>query len=33
VVTHNGRMVEALHVETAQRVLAVHDAITALSAT
>jgi len=33
VVTHDGRMVEALHVETAQRVLAVHDAITALSAT
>ena len=30
VVTHNGRMVEALHVETAQRVLAVHEAVTAL---
>ena len=27
VVTHNGRMVEALHVETAERVLAVHRAI------
>jgi citrate lyase subunit beta/citryl-CoA lyase len=30
VVSHNGRMVEALHVETAERVLAVHEAITAL---
>jgi len=30
VVTHNGRMVEALHVETAERVLAVHEAITSL---
>jgi citrate lyase subunit beta/citryl-CoA lyase len=30
VVTHNGRMVEALHVETAERVLAVHEAVTAL---
>ena len=32
VVTLNGRMVEALHVETAQRVLAVHEAITGLAA-
>jgi citrate lyase subunit beta / citryl-CoA lyase len=30
VVTHEGRMVEALHVETAERVLAVHEAVTAL---
>ena len=27
VITHRGRMVEALHVETAQRVLAIHEAI------
>ena len=33
VVTYHGRMVEALHVETARRVLAVHEAISALSAT
>ena len=32
VVTHGGRMVEALHVETAQRVLAVDEAIRALDA-
>ncbi|MCH8626366.1 CoA ester lyase [Arsenicicoccus piscis] len=32
VVTHNGKMVEALHVETAERTLALHDAITALAA-
>jgi citrate lyase subunit beta/citryl-CoA lyase len=31
VVTLNGRLVESLHVETAQRVLAIHDAITALA--
>ncbi|QGN58142.1 CoA ester lyase [Nostocoides sp. HKS02] len=31
VVTHNGRMIENLHVETAERVLAVHEAITALA--
>jgi citrate lyase subunit beta / citryl-CoA lyase len=30
VVTHNGRMIENLHVETAQRVLAIHEAIAAL---
>jgi citrate lyase subunit beta / citryl-CoA lyase len=30
VITHRGRMVEALHVDTAQRVLAVHDAVTGL---
>ena len=30
VVTYHGRMVESLHVATAQRVLAVHDAIRAL---
>ena len=30
VVTHNGRMIENLHVETAQRVLAIADAIAAL---
>jgi len=29
VVVHNGRMVENLHVETARRVLAFHEAITA----
>jgi citrate lyase subunit beta/citryl-CoA lyase len=33
VVTYHGRMVEALHVETARRVLAVHEAISALTAT
>src|SRR4051794_21602980 len=32
VVTYNGRMVENLHVESAQRVLAMHDAIRALEA-
>ncbi|HEV7173443.1 CoA ester lyase [Pedococcus sp.] len=32
VVTHNGRMIENLHVETAERVLAVHKAITRQSA-
>jgi len=31
VVTHRGRLVESLHVETARRVLAIHDAITALA--
>ncbi|HQR27194.1 MAG TPA: CoA ester lyase [Nocardioides sp.] len=30
VVTYNGRMVENLHVESAERVLAIHEAITAL---
>ena len=30
VVTHNGRMVEALHVESARRTLQIHDAIIAL---
>jgi len=30
VVTYNGRMVENLHVESAQRTLAIHEAITAL---
>jgi citrate lyase subunit beta/citryl-CoA lyase len=30
VVTHNGKMVENLHVESAQRTLAIHDAIGAL---
>jgi citrate lyase subunit beta/citryl-CoA lyase len=30
VVTFNGRMVEALHVETARRTLAIHEAIVAL---
>jgi citrate lyase subunit beta/citryl-CoA lyase len=30
VITHRGRMVEALHVETAQRVLDVHEAVTRL---
>jgi citrate lyase subunit beta/citryl-CoA lyase len=29
VVTYQGRMVESLHVESARRVLAIHDAITA----
>ena len=28
VVTHNGRMVENLHVDIARRVLAIHDVIT-----
>jgi citrate lyase subunit beta/citryl-CoA lyase len=32
VVTYNGRMVENLHVESAQRVLSTHEAIQALSA-
>ena len=32
VVTYNGRMVENLHVESAQRVLTMHDAIQALEA-
>lgn len=31
VVTYNGRMVEALHVESARRTLSIHDAIAALS--
>ena len=31
VVTLNGRLVESLHVETAQRVLAIDEAITALA--
>ncbi len=31
VVTHRGRMVENLHVESARRVLAIHEAITALA--
>lgn len=31
VVTYNGRMVENLHVDSARRTLAIHDAITALS--
>lgn len=30
VVTHNGRMVESLHVESAQRTLSIHEAIAAL---
>jgi citrate lyase subunit beta/citryl-CoA lyase len=30
VVTYNGRMIENLHVESAERVLAIHDAIAAL---
>jgi len=30
VVTYRGRMVENLHVATAERVLALHEAITAL---
>ena len=32
VVTYNGRMIENLHVDTAQRTLAMHDAIEALAA-
>ena len=32
VVTYNGRMIENLHVESAQRTLSMHDAITALQA-
>jgi citrate lyase subunit beta/citryl-CoA lyase len=32
VVTYNGRMIENLHVESAQRVLSMHDAIRALEA-
>jgi len=32
VVTYNGRMVEALHVESARRTLSIHDAIEALQA-
>ncbi len=32
VVTYNGRMVENLHVDSAKRTLAIHDAITALEA-
>ena len=28
--TYNGRMVESLHVESAERILAIHEAITAL---
>ena len=32
VITHRGRMVEALHVETAQRVLSIHDALSGRSA-
>ena len=32
VVTYNGRMVENLHVESASRVLAIHDAIQQLGA-
>ena len=32
VVTHNGRMIENLHVESARRTLSIHDAISALSA-
>ena len=31
-VTYNGRMIENLHVESAQRTLSMHDAITALQA-
>ena len=30
VVTYNGRMVEALHVESARRTLSIHEAIQAL---
>ena len=33
VVTYNGRMVENLHVASAQRTLSIHDAITALGGT
>lgn len=32
VVTHNGRLIEALHVESARRTLSMHDAIEALQA-
>ena len=32
VVTYNGRMIENLHVESAQRTLAIHEAIEALEA-
>ena len=32
VVTYNGRMIENLHVESAKRVLAIHDAIVELGA-
>ena len=32
VVTYNGRMIENLHVESAQRILALHEAIAALQA-
>ena len=31
-VTYNGRMIENLHVESAQRTLSMHDAITGLQA-
>ena len=31
VVTYNGRMIENLHVESARRTLAIHDAIAALA--
>jgi citrate lyase subunit beta/citryl-CoA lyase len=31
VVTFNGRMIEHLHVETARRTLAIHEAIEALA--
>jgi citrate lyase subunit beta/citryl-CoA lyase len=31
VVTYQGRMVESLHVDTARRTLAVHEAISALA--
>jgi citrate lyase subunit beta/citryl-CoA lyase len=31
-VTYNGRMIENLHVATAERVLAIHEAIVALGA-
>jgi citrate lyase subunit beta/citryl-CoA lyase len=30
VVTYNGRMIENLHVESAERTLSIHEAITAL---
>jgi len=32
VVTHNGRMIENLHVESARRTLSIHEAISAMSA-
>jgi citrate lyase subunit beta/citryl-CoA lyase len=32
VVTYNGRMFENLHVESAQRTLSIHEAISAMSA-